>query len=279
MLREDEQFVFDYIEEMGGMDEVTESVASIKSYREQEWYDSKAAILQEWQIGEQDIYELVISIFCVCLQNEEVTMQCMVGMLNHKVKVADELDRIKVIADIIGLVSLTGLIDIESEQGEYHMVSTEYEIEDAFMPVIDKHIVWITPPPLRKSNFDKEDGRGSAILGHKMNQHDEFINLNHLNRISQVPLTINTKFIAEYEPIPKEEPEGEEEESAWEDFKMNMLSKIDYIVENGNVFYEDPAEDFRGRTYIKKGHYISHQGTSFQKAAIELYNKELVIGD
>ena len=275
MLRVDEQFVYDYIASMGGMSEITEIVSLIQDYHQKEWYPSKREILDEWEIGESELYELIISIFTVCLQEEQTTYQCMCGILQHKIKVADELHRIKIIADIIGLCTLTDLIDMNSERGEYHMLSTPYEFEDCLIPQPDKYSTIFGSPHRIISNFDKEYGTGSVLLGHSMNHHEENVVLSHLNRVFETPLCISKKFIDTYEPTPKEEHIDGRAEMLWELNKDAMLAKMQEIVDTGNRFYDKPSLDFRGRTYVKS----SYQGTSFQKATVELYHKEVVIGE
>ena len=273
-LRPAEQYIYDSIAENGNMAEIEEAVALIIDYRVTAFHPVKDELIASWEIDYQGIYDFIISVFTATLTNYQLTYQAMVGMLNHKIKLHDELDRIKIVADLIGLISLTGLIDIDSEIGEYHQISTDYEMKD--IPTIDRHItVTLRPQPV-DSNFDKY-GTGSVLLGDSMNHHDGYLRLSHLEKMGQIPLKLNKDFINAYEETPKEPTETFEEQIQWEAFQEESTRKYDELMDSDSKFYDQGKYDVRGRSYTCS-YYLSLQGSPYKKAAIGLYNEEIVGG-
>lgn len=273
MLRIDEQYVYDKIEQAGGMEEITKAVELILTYRITDFYESKNALIQAWQIDYQNIYDLIISVFTLTLTNEAVTYQAMVGILNHKIKLDSEIDRIKILADLIGLIASTGLIDIHSEKGKYHMISTEYGI-DSVIPQEDRHPTTTEKIEPVKSNRGTD---GSILLGHKMNHHNEYVRLSHLNRMQQMPLKLNKEFINSYEEGPKNDPVTKEQIAQWKTFKEESLKKYEELMASDQQFFIGYKYDYRGRSY-SCSYYLNPQGSSFKKAMIDLADKEIVEG-
>jgi len=276
MLRIDEQFVYDKIMEAGGLPEIEKSAQAIINYRSTDFYESKNNLIAKWEIDHQNIYDLVISVFTACLANEILTYQTLVGMLNHKIKLDDELERVKILADLIGLISLTGLIDITSIKGQYHIIGTGYTV-GGVLPEDDKHITITERPQPVESNWDEVSNTGSVILGHRMNHHTEYVRLSHLQRMGQIAFTIDQDFVDQYEEAPKKKPETEDQWYNWSCFKQESLNKYEELIGSGNKFYTRHKYCTRGRSYCGSYH-INYQGSSFKKAAIQLFNKEIVEG-
>jgi len=274
MLRPGEKFIYDFIEKMGGMDEVNESVKLIMKYRKTNFYPSKNDIIAAWEIDYQGIYEIVISVFTATLDVEKLTYQAMVGKLNHKIKLSNEIDRLKITADIIGLIVQTGLIDIHSSRGEYHYLSTSYAI-NVPIPDIDKHETILLRPQPVETNWDKVYGTGSVLLGHSMNHHEGYLRLSHLQKMNQIAFCINQEFIEQYDESPKALPADEEEEIAWEYFKQ--VSYLKYAELGEKKFHVQHKYCYRGRSY-SCSYYLDPQGSSFKKAIVQLFNKQRVEG-
>lgn len=272
-LREDEQYVYDRIEHHGGMTEIEESVSLIIEYRKTDFFERKNNLIAAWEIDYKNIYDLVISVFTATLTADVcITMQALIGMLNHKIKLDNEIDRVTIIADIIGLISTTGLIDILSEPGEYHSISTEYELSG--IPKAEKHItVTLRPQPVE----DNWGILGSVILGHNMNHHDRPLRLSHLERMGQIPFKVNAQFIDEYDDSPKHTLETEEQRTQWYDYSTKALQKAVELTVNDHRFFVPNGYCSRGRSY-SRSYYLNPQGTDYQKAAIVLADKEIVEG-
>jgi len=274
MLNQSEQFVLDYIIAEGGLKEIPEAIELIRQYWRKDHYKSKNIRLKQWAPHNADSLEIIISVFTVTLMEETITYQAMVGKLNHLIKVKDSLDRFKIIADVIALISQTGLIDIVSPgQGTSILISTDYEILD--IPKPDKHVILTHRPQPIESNWDPE--LGSMLLGHNMNHHDEEICLQHLNQLNQIPLQLNRAFVNMYTEAPRNAPNSVKAEQQWYQFMNESFGKYQEILNHNNYFYLGHKYDTRGRTYAC-GYHVTTQGNSYKKAIIELANEELVEG-
>lgn len=275
-LRNHEQFVANLIEEWGGLDEIDVAIEAIEVYRETDFYESKNEILAQWEIDHTGIWEMVIAIFTASLTQEYLTLQAAVGMLNHKIKLDVELHRIKIIADVIGLVVNTGLVDMISTRGEYHVLSSSYDVEED-IPMADKHLTLTEQPAVVTSNYDRAGGTGSVILGHSMNHHTMDVRLSHLRRMGAIPFMVNGPLVEGYEESPKKDPDTETKQIQWEAFQEESLEKYEELMKDDSVFYIRHKYCTRGRTYSGSYH-LNPQGASFKKAVVQLSYKEVVTG-
>lgn len=267
-----EQFVLKYIIDNEGLRELPEAAYLITKYMEENSYPSKNKRLKEWRLSFPEPFKLIISIFTIILINKTITYQAIIGKLNHKIKVKDSLDRFKILADIIGLISNTGLIVINYPgHGQYINITTDYEIAD--IPEKEKHIITINRPQPIETNWDPE--HHSMLLGHPMNHHNYEICLNHLNELNQIPLKLNKTFVNQYKEQPKNIPKTQKAQNQWDQFMEESFHKYKELLSNNQIFYLIHKYDTRGRTYAC-GYHVTSQGSNYKKAIIKLANKELV---
>jgi hypothetical protein len=123
---------------------------------------------------------------------------------------------------------------------------------------------------------------GSVIL--KKNHHDDDVCLDHLNRVNQVRFAIDhdTALMIKNEWRNLDKPkEGETRDDflkrvkAFDKYDATAKEVIDLIVTYGNEFYLTHKYDKRGRTYCQ-GYHVNYGGTSWNKACVELADKELI---
>jgi len=280
MLRMDERFVQNAINEAGGMDEIKQAINAIQDYRVKQYYPKKSIRLNNWDPCRTEIEEIVISVFTAVLVNECLTYQAAAGMLNHKINMDDTVDRVKTISEIIGLISLTGLINVERRgSGQSILITTDYTVSD--IPSIDKHGLVLNRPQLVERNWDPD--QGSMILGGKLNFHEKNLCLDHLNRMNQIPLKLNIAFIEACPEEPKstfikasDSPaKAAEKMHQFRQFAKDSSKKYMEIINGKNRAYLNHKYCTRGRTYAV-GYYINTQGASYKKASLELYNKEFL---
>ncbi len=280
MLREDEAYIKNEIESANGMPEITDAIARIWEYLGKEYYPSKTQRLKEWDPTEQEIYELVISIFTAVLVNGSLTYQALMGMLNYKIELDDVIDRVKILAEITAIISRTGLIDITKRgSGRYILISTEFQL-DSDIPFVDKHgTVYHRAQPV-EFNWDPE--QGSMLLGGKMNHHEGNVCLDHINRMNKIPLTLNKEFLFKYKEehkdtfIKKTDSDWNiiQKEKMWDQYVDNAKWKyIEALARDKNRIFINHKYCTRGRTY-GVGYYINYQGSSFKKGSLQLVNKE-----
>jgi len=270
--------------------EIDASIEAIAEYiTKEDYYDSKATRLEEWECYAGDLFELVISVFTICLQGPQ-TYQSLVGMLAGKIPMKKKWHRIQTMAEVIAVIASTGLIRVtKMGAGESIIVDTEYTLEG--IPEPTKHEIVFKAPELISNNSTNEDG--SMFLGSRFNHHDGEICLDHLNRMNQVKLKLNIPFLMVAEETPKTieeftkaltEKHGHDAMifgtatypdylKQWDIFAKDSRGK--YLEIGKKSFYQKHKYDARGRTYAI-GYYVNYQGASFKKASIQLAKKETV---
>ena len=272
-MNEAELAVMDEIELNRGLPAVEAAIIGLKEYRRKIYYASKTSRLEAWD-ADQDLslYELVISVWTVVLQHEPITIQAACGRLNHKILLDDTVDRVKIIAEVIAVISKSGLIDITKRDNASILLTSGYELS-IDLPEEDKHKLMLTRPQVVTSNYDEE--YGSMLLGDKMNFHEEEICLDHLNRMNQIPICLNREFICKYPETTKKVWDTPDQQEQWDKFVWDSKLKYAEFISQGNKGYLMHKYDTRGRSYCC-GYHINSQGAGYKKACIQLYNKELV---
>lgn len=124
--------------------------------------------------------------------------------------------------------------------------------------------------------------RGSIIL--KKNHHNDDVCLDHINRMNSIRFTIDddTAFLIENQWRHLDRPKDGESyadyqkrQKAFEKYDTTSKEVIGKILSLGNEFYLTHKYDKRGRTYCQ-GYHVTYMGNAWNKAVIELADKELV---
>lgn len=293
-MRIEERVLHESIQEAGGMPEIDEAIRLIQEFRSQEYFSKKGNPLKKknrrlakWDPRHEDIYELVIAIWCMTMVHGPMTMQAVCGLLNNRIDMVNTIDRVHILASCVALVSKTGLIQVHrGESGQNIMVDSEYQMGDE-LPVIDRHGTVFNRVQPVYSNLDPD--QGSMLLGGKINHHEKNICLDHINKMNRIPLTLNKGFLFKYAEDPKkdyftdewgnEDPAWKHQvkEDMWKLFKGKSQEKYLELMSSkgGNRCYLNHKYCTRGRTYAV-GYYINTQGSSFKKACLELAHKEML---
>jgi hypothetical protein len=128
--------------------------------------------------------------------------------------------------------------------------------------------------------FDK---KGSIILNGSSVFKDEDVCLDHINRANSVALTLNMEVVGSEEGhmiVPKRkagEPfeDYRKRKKQAETFYTTSLQVMQGLMALGNEFHLTHKYDRRGRTYAV-GYHINSQGTDYNKAVLELAEKEVI---
>lgn len=190
------------------------------------------------------------------------------------------------VADTLHVIIALNLIKFDAARDQLiviHDIPHELQRElDCFqypLPMVCK-------PNKLKTNRDTGYivARGSAIL--RDNHHDEDICLDHLNRMNQVPLKVNSHTAGMIAnrwrnlDKPKEDEDQRDflkRKKAFEKFDSTVRYVMKVLYEAGNRFYLTHKYDKRGRSYCQ-GYHVNYQGAPWNKAVIELADPELVHG-
>lgn len=213
-----------------------------------------------------EVEEIVFHI--LAMVQKEHTFLAVLGSVANRLDLVDPVD---VAYQFILLLAEDGLLDIEIG----HMV-TVHPIYDFAIPEEEKHIVMgETPKPL-KDIADYEYGHvilGGFLKQDRYMENDE-IRLDHLDSLNMIPLSLNMDLIKTFEAMPSEEQKGTPE---WKVFKKNMYRHyLEIVANHDNEFHIIHKYDNRGRCYANS-YYANYQGNDFQKAVIQLANKEMVM--
>ena len=123
--------------------------------------------------------------------------------------------------------------------------------------------------------------RNSIIL--RKNHHEDDVCLDHINRVNAVKFTINydTAHMIRNQWRNLDKPKQGEPKidfmkrvKAFEKYDKSSKEVIDLILKYGNEFYLTHKYDKRGRIYCQ-GYHINYQGTPWNKAVIQLSDKEI----
>ena len=220
--------------------------------------------------------------------HKQASVETLVGILSPKYgnpqEVADKL-----YAATIG-------IDIDKDKigddlGDYNydteMFITKYDLTDDVKDRLDKYqypLPMIIEPNKVNSNFDTgyETIKNLVVLnGNKRILAYKDLCLDHINRANKVALTFNFDLINSYihEDVVRKPNED------FDDYKLrkrqsdvfynSSLEVMDGIASLTDSIYLTHKYDRRGRCYAS-GYHVNTQGTDYNKAVLELVNKELI---
>lgn len=126
------------------------------------------------------------------------------------------------------------------------------------------------------------DGGGSVIL--RNNHHDDDVCLDHLNRMNRIRFSIDhetaTMVRNQWRNLDKPKPgetrqDFERRVRAFEKYDRTAHDVINLLISEGNSFYLTHKVDKRGRTYCQ-GYAVNYQGNAWNKAVVQLADKEIV---
>jgi hypothetical protein len=208
--------------------------------------------------------------------HKRATVATMVGCLRHHFDSAQETARVLERAVNAGLLSY-----FDREQ----KLIVIYEISERLQRELDLFqypLPMIVEPRHLQTNLDSGylTGRGSVLL--RDNHHEDDVCLDHLNRMNQMKLSINLD-VAETIHNKWKGLDKKAANETWDEFKKRKKTFEKYcstakdviatVMQAGNELHMTHKYDKRGRTYCM-GYHITYQGTDWNKAILELPEKE-----
>lgn len=177
--------------------------------------------------------------------------------------------------------NITGLfVDCEMLNNELY-IAPRYELGRDVLDKIDEYQYLL--PMIVEPDKVGAMNRGSGYLTIKQDSiilnnghHTEFVCPEILNMFNQIPLTLNTTVVTTISnrwDIEKQTALGTQ---AFKKYNKDCMDAYAVIYKHGvNKFYLTHKYDTRGRVY-SQGYHINYQGNSYNKAVVELYEKELI---
>lgn len=263
-------------------DEIDSLTTSLREYISQSYWDSKNERLQAIN---KDLTKVILNV----LTQTVLIASDYVPLLTICSSVSFGLSRyhdIQTCADVLWLINQTDLILIDVVDDTRYIQSNMELPEELANRLV---IMCVLPPMLvkpRTLRHNKSCGyltinKDSLILGDKENYHDECISLDVLNTLNSQALCLDLdicyKFQKEFKSeFDKDTDEYLSQRKTYERAKEQFEFFLDKIQDKTIHFTH--KVDKRGRIY-SQGYQFNTQGSSYEKACINLKTKEFVTGE
>lgn len=263
-------------------DEIDSLTTSLREYISQSYWDSKNERLQAIN---KDLTKVILNI----LTQTVLIASDYVPLLSICSSVSFSLGRyhdIQTCADVLWLINQTDLILIDIVD------NTRYICSNMQLPheLVNRLTLMCVLPPMlvkpRTLRHNKSCGyltinKDSLILGDKENYHDECISLDVLNTLNSQALCLDLDICYKFQKEFKSEFDKDTDEY------LNQRKTYERAEEQFE-FFRDKIQDHtihfthkvdkRGRVY-SQGYTFNFQGSSYEKACINLKTKEFVEGE
>ena len=258
-------------------DEIDSLTTSLREYISQSYWDSKNERLQAIN---KDLTKVILNILTqtVLIASDYVPLLSICSSQSFGL---GRYHDIQTCADVLWLINQTDLILIDIVN-DTRYIQSNMELPDELVNRLT--LMCVLPPMLvkpRTLRHNKSCGyltinKDSLILGDKENYHDECISLDVLNTLNsqayQLDLDICYKYEKELtgdEPTRSDEPTHNKAKEQFEYFRD--------VIQDKTIFFTHKV-DKRGRIY-SQGYQFNTQGSSYEKACINLKTKEFVEGE
>lgn len=265
-------------------DDISNIKAVLQDYLNQEYWDSKNARLEV--INSMDLEKVILDVLVqVCLiAQKEVPLISLCSA--KKIKGMSKQESAMTVGEILYCIDSTELI-LWDKPKDRILVKSNMVLSDELERRLK--LMCVLPPMMtkpRKLTHNKSSGfltikSDSLILGNKENHHDECISLDVLNMLNSQALQLDLDICYKFEKVFTSEFEKDTEEyhnqkltfdKAKEQFEFFRDKLQDHTI------YFTHKVDKRGRVY-SQGYQMNTQGTSYEKACINLKTKEYVTGE
>ena len=263
-------------------DEIDSLTTSLREYISQSYWDSK----NERLIAiDKDLTKVILNI----LTQTVLIGSSYVPLLSICSSVSFGLSRyhdIQTCADVLWLINQTDLILVDIVD-DTRYVQSNMELPDELVNRLT--LMCVLPPMLVKPRTLRHNrscgyltiGKDSLILGDKENYHDECISLDVLNTLNSQALCLDLDICYKFQKEFKSEFDKDTDEY------LNQRKTYERAKEQFE-FFRDKIQDHtihfthkvdkRGRVY-SQGYTFNFQGSSYEKACINLKTKEFVEGE
>jgi len=210
--------------------------------------------------------------------HKKASLQTLIGLL------IKHFNDAQTTADMLLKASLADLVDWDPT---IKMFIVKFEITQEVQDDLDRFqypLPMVVEPRDIKKNTDTGYflNQGSVIL--RNNHHADDVCLDHLNRMNKIKLTINADTAQmiknKWKNLDKCK-EGETREDfekrkkAFKKYDRTAKDVMKVLMEHSDHFYITHKYDKRGRVYCQ-GYHVNYQGTPWNKAVVELADKEMV---
>lgn len=263
-------------------DEIDSLTTSLREYISQSYWDSK----NERLIAiDKDLTKVILNILTqtVLIASDYVPLLSICGSVSFGLS---RYHDIQTCADVLWLINQTDLILVDIVD-DTRYVRSNMELPDELVNRLT--LMCVLPPMLVKPRTLRHNrscgyltiGKDSLILGDKENYHDECISLDVLNTLNSQALCLDLDICYKFQKEFKSEFDKDTDEY------LNQRKTYERAKEQFEFFRDKIQDktihfthkvDKRGRVY-SQGYTFNFQGSSYEKACINLKTKEFVEGE
>lgn len=218
---------------------------------------------------------------------KRATVATLVGLLSSHYESFD--NPYQVTADALQHATIMDLVDYDTERDQFVL---RFDVDPQTQDLIRQYM-YMPPMVVPPLEIKGDNNRGSGYLTIATdslllqdNHIDGDICVDSLNRFNAIPLSINERVVKsirnEWKNIDRPKvgesfQEYRDRVKAFERYEKDSFFTIALMLEMGNRFWLTHKVDKRGRTYAQ-GYHINPQGNCWNKACVELADKEMIHG-
>lgn len=263
-------------------DEIDSLTTSLGEYISQSYWDSKNERLKSLN---KDLTKVILNILTqtVLIASDYVPLLTVCSSVSFGLS---KYHDIQTCADVLWLINQTDLILIDIVDTRYY-IQSNMELSDE---LVNRLSIMCALPPMvvkpRTLRHNKSSGyltinKDSLILGDKENYHDECISLDVLNALNQQALQLDLDICYKFEKeftseFDKDTDEYLNQKKTYDKAKEQFEYFRD-VIQDKTIHFTHKV-DKRGRVY-SQGYQFNCQGSSFEKACLQLKVKEFVEGE
>ncbi len=212
--------------------------------------------------------------------HRQADVPTMVGILSPKFGTPQE------VADKLLHLCQVDYFDFQESSGKFIV---KYDVSEDVQDMLEKYqypLPMVTAPRKVTKNFHTgyETILGSAVLNGSEYFEDKDICLDHLNRANSVALSLDIDVITSPEGkyLRPTRNNGEDfvefrkRQKQADTFYTSTLDVMETLIGLSDELYMTHKYDRRGRCY-SSGYHVNPQGTDYNKAVLQLANKEVII--
>ena len=255
--------------------------SAYSDYLRGKYYKSKELRLEKLRTGEVNKTDLIYEVFVAVMLIKTVEpIQNTATAIGNFLEYEDPFDGIKTASELLAIFRNCGLYSVykPGKMGMYMSIKPKFNLDKDTRKQIDmkKYLMpFVSPPKEVTDNFN--NGRftfkESVVLGNKQKFHVEQLGLDALNKLNSVAFSLDKRMLKEKHES-KSKLEGQDKIN-FEQYKKECTEVQEYLLKEDNQFWFSHSYDFRGRIYCQ-GYHISYQSTEYNKAILELFNKEII---
>lgn len=264
-------------------DEVNSLTTALGEYISQPYWESKNERLQAIN---KDLTKVILNILTqtVLIASDYVPLLTICSSVSFA---GSRYHDIQTCADILWLINQTDLILIDRDNTGRLYIQSNMELQEELINRLN--IMCVLPPMIVKPRTLRHNtssgyltiDRDSLILGDKENYHDECISLDVLNTLNSQALCLDLDICYRYEKEFKSEFDKDTDEYLNQCKTHNKAKEqFEYfrdVIQDKTIFFTHKV-DKRGRVY-SQGYVFHTQGSSYEKACLQLKVKEFVTGE